>query len=326
MFKQDWEKTDQQFQLLPATLHGIIQLAFPSKKLISVEMISGGCANLNIKIQIDNEPLYILRIYLQEKEAAYREQKLGQLLGATIPLPNIIFIGDYETYRFAIVKFIPGITLRDLLLSTRPYNIKRIMENVGMILAKIHSHHFSAPGLFDKDLNIVPLSSTETYSSFFQNCLMHPTVMEILSKDFISKIKFVFDEYRSFFPNITNNSLVHADYDPANILVIKKQGEWKIAGIMDWEFSFSGSSLWDVANMLRYAHQMPINFQESFLHGLESNGYKLPKSWQTSVHLLNLLSLLDCLERCQPLQQPRQCADICALINYILNNITKSVR
>lgn len=325
MFKQDWEKTDQYFQLSPTTMNGMIQLAFPSKKLISYTIISGGCANLNIKIQIENEPLFILRVYLREKEAAYREQKLGQLLRSIIPLPDIIFISTYEEYRFAILKFIPGITLRDLLLSPKPHNIKEIMEDVGVMLANIHSHHFPAPGLLDKDLNVLPLSSTKTYQLFAQKCLMHPTVMTILSKDFISKIKFVFDKYQSFFPDIMANHLVHADYDPTNILVIKMQEKWKIAGIMDWEFSFSGSPLWDVANMLRYAHQMPIIFKESFLYGLESKGHNLPKGWQTSVHLLNLLSLLDCLERCQPQQQPHQCKDICTLIDYILNNITKSV-
>lgn len=321
MFKKDWGKTDQQFQLVPTIINGMIQLAFPSKKLISAKVISGGCANLNIKIQIENEPFFILRIYLREKDASYREQKLGHLLSSIIPLPDLIFIGDYETYRFAIIKFIPGITLRDLLLSSKSYNIEKIMKEVGVILAKIHNYHFPAPGLLDNDLNILPLSSSENYKIFAQNCLTHPTIMKILDEDLIIKMKFVFDEYQSFFPSSTDSYLVHADYDPANILVTKEQGEWKITGIMDWEFSFSGSPLWDVANMLRYAHQMPSIFKESFLQGLESKGKKLPLNWQTTIHLLNLLSLLDCLTRCQSRQQPRQWADISALINYILDNI-----
>lgn len=318
MFKEDWEKTGQQFQLQPAILNDMVQLAFPSKKLLSAETISGGCANLNIKIQIENEQPFILRVYLREKDAAYREQRLGHLLKAIIPLPEILFIGDCGIYRFAIIKFIPGISLRDLLLSHMDFDMKKIMEDVGSMLAKIHSHRFPAPGFFDRNLNIIPSLSPENYKSFAEKCLTHPTVVGKLNDDFVSRIRSTLEKHQSFFPDSLENHLVHADYDPANILVAKKQGNWEITGILDWEFSFSGSPLWDVANMLRYAHQMPAVFKDSFLQGLEHSGVKLPIGWQISIHLLNLLSLLDCLRRCQPLQQPRQCADICALIEYIL--------
>jgi Ser/Thr protein kinase RdoA (MazF antagonist) len=62
---------------------------------------------------------------------------------------------------------------------------------------------------------------------------------------------------------------VHGDFDPANILVDKVNDAWSVTGILEWEFAFSGSYLWDVANMLRYAHKMPLEFQNSFIDALE---------------------------------------------------------
>jgi aminoglycoside phosphotransferase (APT) family kinase protein len=112
--------------------------------------------------------------------------------------------------------------------------------------------------------------------------------------------------------------LVHGDFDPANVLVEEFHGTWKISSILDWEFAFSGSSLWDVANMLRYAHLMPSTFQDAFITGLTNGGTALPDHWQKTSYLLNLLSLLDLLKREDAIHQPRKCADIRELINYML--------
>lgn len=77
MFKSNWEKTSVTHQLPDGQLEKMIRLAYPHQKLISCELIAGGCANLNYKIQLEHEkhPL-ILRVYLRDKDAAYREQKL----------------------------------------------------------------------------------------------------------------------------------------------------------------------------------------------------------------------------------------------------------
>ena len=121
----------------------------------------------------------------------------------------------------------------------------------------------------------------------------------------------------------TSSHLVHGDFDPANILVNQIKGVWEISGILDWEFSFSGSVLWDVANMLRYAHKMPPEFQTSFLKGLKSRDLILPENWLINVYLLNLISLIDCLKRSNPEIHPARCADIYDLINFILSALNK---
>ncbi|WP_035545852.1 hypothetical protein [Holospora elegans] len=66
----------------------MVVLAYLDKKLTSSELVSGGCVNLNIKIQLENQnhPL-ILRIYLRDKDAADREQKLSALIKETAPTP-----------------------------------------------------------------------------------------------------------------------------------------------------------------------------------------------------------------------------------------------
>ncbi len=84
MFKNSWEKVSVTYQLPDSMVERMINLAYPDKKLTAFELIAGGCANLNYKIQLENvnQPL-ILRLYLRSKAAAYQEQKL-----ATFKLPD----------------------------------------------------------------------------------------------------------------------------------------------------------------------------------------------------------------------------------------------
>lgn len=321
MFKVDWEKTSITYQLPEGTIEKMVSVAYPDKQLTSFELIAGGCANLNYKIQLRHEdhPL-ILRVYLRDKDAADREQKLAALIKETVPAPLTHYIGELEGHHFAITEFIPGISLRDLLLKCAPHDLSAPMSEVGMILSKITAHEFPKAGFLNKELEVVPYESSDVIK-FAQDCLNDKTVLSVLSPEVVAEIKKAIDQHASLFPNSDEKHLVHGDFDPANILVDKINGSWVVTGILDWEFAFSGSYLWDVANMLRYAHKMPPEFQNSFIEALQKNGIKLPAHWCTTIHLLNLSSLLDLLKRSDPKDHPHRCADIRELINHILSKL-----
>jgi len=321
MFKADWEKTSITYQLPEGMVEKMVSLAYPDKKLTSSELIAGGCANLNIKILLEDEKRsLILRVYLRDKEAAYREQKLAALLKETVPVPLTHYVGELEGYHFAITEFMPGISLRDLLLGDVPHDLSAIMHEVGLILSKITAHEFPKAGFFDKELEVV-LSESSDVIKFAQGCLNDKTLLSALDPSVIAEIKKAIEQHASSVPTSDEKHLVHGDFDPANILVDKINGSWVVTGILDWEFAFSGSCLWDVANMLRYAHKMPREFQNSFIEALQKNGIKLPAHWCTTIHLLNLSSLLDLLKRSDPQRHPHRCADIRELIDNILGEL-----
>lgn len=321
MFKADWEKTSATYKLPGGMVEKMVCLAYPDKKLSSHQLIAGGCANLNFKIQLENEkhPL-VLRVYLRDKDAAYREQKLAALLKETVPIPLTHYIGELEGYHFAITEFIYGFPLRDLLLGDTSYDLSAIMYEIGTILSKITVHEFSRAGFLNKELDVIPYESSDVLK-FAQDCLAHRAVLSVLTPEVISEIRKVMGQYAGLFPGGNESHLVHGDFDPANILVDKINGSWIVTGILDWEFAFSGSYLWDVANMLRYAHKMPPEFQNAFIEALGKSGIKLQTTWQTTIHLLNLSSLLDCLKRSDLQNHPNRCADILELITHILSEL-----
>lgn len=323
MFKNNWEKTEVNYQVDEQTIKRMIHNVYPDEVISSHAIISGGCANFNIKFTlIDHKPL-LLRIYIRDKDAAYKEQKIADLIGQSVPVPKVYFIGDVDVYRYAITEYMDGITLRDFLLEHPDHqDMSAIMYECGKMLTSIARYTFDKPGFFDNNLH-VKSSAPDNPIAFIEECLQHQIVIEQLGQKTIDDIHKLVKKYAANFPDAQEAHLVHNDYDPANILMHQQNGQWKISAVLDFEFAFSGSWLWDVSNMLRYAHKMPVEFKSSFLKGITDSGFIMPYQWNTTINLLNLTSLLDCLSRCSVEEKPNQSKDICELIDHILKELIK---
>jgi Ser/Thr protein kinase RdoA (MazF antagonist) len=317
MFKLDWERagaSDQARQVPFGLPRQMIAMAYPDKSLASIELMNGGCANLNYKIQLKHENWYmILRIYLRNKEAVFHEQNMAMILKEYLPIPRVDYVGVLDDYRFAVIEFMPGISLRDRLLSERSYDLCAMMKSVAELFLKITKHKF--PEIQPESFDLI---------QFTKSCLQDKTVAAMLDPPSISAIEKALVQHADLIPSNDENCLVHGDFDPSNILVDNVNGSWVISGILDWEFSFSGSYLWDLASMLRYAHELPrflADYQDGFISGLIDGGMTLPYNWQSSVYLLNLVSLLDLMRRSDPKTQSNRSADILRLIHYFLSQL-----
>ena len=321
-FKANWEKAHTQHDLADPTIKKMLKIAYPNKEVKHYEIIAGGCANINIRADLAglDSPI-IIRVYLRDPKAAYREQKIGQILSGKVPVPQIDKIAEVSGYTFAVAQFIGGTTLRDLLLHDKQLDVKKIMFKVGNTLANISATKFNISGFFNEKLEIDEPIHQAGFIKFCQDALNNKNVKAVLSTQKRKRIYDLIQTNGQLFPDGHENNLVHADFDPANILVQKINDRVEISGILDWEFSFAGSTLCDVANMLRYAHHMPQSYEESFVKGLHSAGYNLPDNWRSKIAMLNLLSLLDCLQRSDPNNRPKQIADIQQLIEHILNSL-----
>ena len=87
-FKSKWEKATQYNPLPSSDILAMLAQAFSNSKIASHEVIPGGCANVNVKVfLVGNLEPFILRIYLRDKDAAFREDALAKLLTPNIPVP-----------------------------------------------------------------------------------------------------------------------------------------------------------------------------------------------------------------------------------------------
>ncbi len=318
-FKADWEPT--QLPHLPQELiEGMLAMAFPHVSGVTLQPLSGGCANLNMRVELKGyNPPVVLRIYLRDPEAGHREAMLSALLKRKVPVPEVLFVGDWSGYQFAILQWVEGISLRDLLLGNQRYDMQDVMHQVGRIHASITSFSFPKSGVFDERLQVI--DHRYTLDAFVDQCLQSEAVTTSLLPQQIHSIKNAFDGFQQYLPDSHHSRLVHGDFDPANILVKEVEGRWAISSILDWEFAFSGSPLWDVANMLRYAHTVDPLFKKSFLEGILQGGVVLPEGWRVTTLLLNIGALLDCLQRWDPQGAPRRVLGIQQLISHILREL-----
>lgn len=323
-FKTNWEKTDQYVGIAPQTIAAMVHKAYPQETLLAHDVISGGCANLNIKVMLESGP-YILRVYLRDQEAAYREAHIASFMKYNIPIPETLFIGEQIendiSYRFAMTQFKDGIPLRDLLLNYPEDAWREVMVEAGEMLLEFRAISFPDAGFINRNLDVSSPFKPDDLLNFVEGCLSNLQVQKALGESMIHQLKALFHAQRAYLPDESDPHLVHGDFDPANILVHQVDGKWKISAILDWEFAFAGSWLWDVANMLRYAHKMPASYEDSFLEGLEKGGYDLPQNWRITIALMNISSLLDSLARHPIHERPILRQDICELIKHMVERI-----
>ncbi len=300
-------------------IYAMLQQAYPNKKVAWYESISSGCANINIKVVFkEHNDTILLRVYLREPESSYREQKISSLVKDKLQVPSIDYIGIVEGYTFACCKYISGITLRELLLSNANLDINKLMHKVGTLQATIASFSFPQAGFFNRDLAVVDPFANNELLLFKDKVLDYLRISNKLTELQLQKLHEYFTKYQDLLPSEKPANLVHGDFGPENILVSTDNNKIEISGIIDWEFSFAGSILHDMANMLRYAANMPQEFQTGFLEGTREFGVILDDNWQIKIDLLNMISMLDCLQRTDSQKQPNRYRDIIKLVDLTL--------
>jgi fructokinase len=94
--------------------------------------------------------------------------------------------------------------------------------------------------------------------------------------------------------------LVHADFNGKNLLLTASDEGLEVSAVLDWEFGFAGSPLFDVGNLLRFADALPDGFEASFVAAYEAGGGRLVGDWRTHARLLDVFALVDLLERGAP--------------------------
>ena len=93
------------------------------------------------------------------------------------------------------------------------------------------------------------------------------------------------------------SSLVHGDFNGANILVRSLGGTWGAAAVLDWEYAFSGSHLFDIGNFLRYERAEHPLVEPHFSLGFTRAGGRLRENWRNISRAVDLTALCEMLTR-----------------------------
>ncbi|MEN8237199.1 MAG: phosphotransferase, partial [Pseudomonadota bacterium] len=160
--------------------------------------------------------------------------------------------------------------------------------------------------------NTGPFTDAQKFSAYIAAQLHNAVITEPLGDQLVHQLMDIAGSSHEILSELASHrNLTHADYDPANILVCKDGEEWKISGILDWEFALSSTYYMDIGLMLRYAHRLPKCFQDSFVRGIqEGNPQLLSSDWEVRAKLIDLVCLLSLCAANPPDKRPQMYGDI----------------
>ncbi|MET8750850.1 phosphotransferase [Streptomyces sp. NPDC004667] len=298
----------------PATHAWLTGHALPGALVHGVDPLPGGFTNdmTLLTAQPPGAPAaerYVLRRYrpsgsrVPRNTCAVELAVLGRAAARTVPVTTVVAADPYgrATGRPTLLyRFVHGTPLSQVLADGPASGEARDLGRaVGAVLARIGRVRLPRPGVFD-DSSLVPAPNGGAplgdLPGFVDRCLSTAPADGPLSGTDAAVLSAL---ARSGPPALAavagERSLVHCDFNPKNLLVERRAGDWAVAAVLDWELAFSGSPLFDVGNMLRFAHEYPPAFTAGFVKGFRGGSGRLPGDWLRLSRTLDLFALADIL-------------------------------
>lgn len=296
-------------------LNELIKPFVENAVVLSHQTLSSGLANTNICLNLEgHKGPYLVRFYTRDSSALEREVALYELLKHKIPVPKILYKGSSSFGPYALMAWIEGSLLSDVLVKETPTFLREVAKDVGRILGLISSYSYRTAGFFDNDLKVKDGGLPDALEYIKEN-LLFGHAGKHLGSDFANELwQFVLKHKHLYNREQDGICLCHGDFSPDNLIV--HFHEPKIIGVLDWEFSFAGSYLFDIAQFLRGGH--PHYIEESFISAYEVESRRtFSANWRHIAKMLDLVNFCGLLDHPEP--RPRMVHD---LKNLIVDTMT----
>jgi len=317
--KYEWEKRTPVLSLTAAQISTLIEPYFGANNLKDFKLINTGLANTNIQIILnDADEQFLLRIYTRDHHALAQEKALSEKYGKRIAMPHFLYVNENpDRYSYGLQKWIPGIPFYQAIEQADAIGEEILAKNLALALSSISQHRMPTAGFFDSHLQVLPFEQDgdlHPFISYVQDCLFKGNAGKWLGGGLSEMVWGYLQQNQEFFPSQEPATLVHGDFNPDNILV--DEHTYQITGILDWEYAFAGSPLFDLGTLLRW--QWPAGFEENFINSYQAmTDITLPVHWRKMLKLqdlTNLIGLLNTSRECLNLNR-----DVKTLIQNTLN-------
>ncbi len=302
--KELWERQAAYLELDHPTLTELVQPAFAGAEVVAAAIMTGGFSNTLYKVQLAGQarPI-VVRLYTRDATSCQKDIDLFGLLQGLVPIPELLFTDPQGTIAgvpYAITSYAAGTTLADVLARGTHEEIGGATFAAGRVLAQLGTVTFGSSGFFGPGLVVAQEMTTDRdmFRGFIGNCLFAGGAGERLGPEVTEQLwEFVTNHAGLLDVLAHETALVHSDFNGPNIMVEQRAGQWAVTAVLDWEFAFAGTQLFDIGNMLRNEHRLPPVFAEQCMAGFVAEGRSLSPDWRRQAKLLDLLSLVDFLTR-----------------------------
>ncbi|MBV8375835.1 MAG: phosphotransferase [Verrucomicrobia bacterium] len=279
-------------------IRGLVSSHLGGSEIESISVLTGGFVNSNYRLLLRDQRSLVLRIAARPSDLKKELTVLKRVRDA-VPVPAVVAEDFSGPCPFALLEFIEGRLLSESLHSLDGAHLTSVAFDAGICLQAIHSFNLGKAGFFDENFIFNPSMENlgggyyEYICSSFASGRVRRRLGETLAASALEYVQASRDAYWSI-PNATR--LIHCDYNLKNILVRKAGTTWKVAGVLDWEFTMAGSPLVDIGNFLRFEDELPAGFGESFMEGYLSDSPDLPDNWREIARLLDLAAMVNFLD------------------------------
>lgn len=288
-------------RLEPAISRWIETVALPGRRIVAARPLTGGYSNENVRILVDGDESYVLRRYRRVNACAV-ETALAGRVGGVVPVPAVVAAdpdGGRAGEPVLLMTFMPGRPMSEVLPGLSADETAELGRSTGAALAAIGTVSFGSPGFFSGgDLRPGPPGAepTEGLPQFVERCLEEGNAEGHLTPGEQRALIRYAETAAPLLAGLRGaRQLVHSDFNPKNLLAAPRDGGWRVTAVLDWEFAFSSSPLFDVGNLLR--QERPPGFADAFRHGFTESGGSLPPDWRRLSQALDLYALADFLTR-----------------------------
>lgn len=276
----------------------LIRPLFRSARVRTMELLGGGLGNSNYLVHLDDEAADPLVIRLHARGATCREFEVNLLrrLQGRVPVPRVLASGDDAlegTQSYLVLERCPGKTLNAWLVGDEDIDVPTMGRAVGRVLAAVGEISFDKPGLLAPDLKVKgPIFGGEhPYFDFIADCLFMGKAGRALGASLRERLWLFVSEHAEHIKSLgTERTLAHADFDGTNIILDRRDGEFVVTGVIDWEYAMSGPRAIDLSSILRYPENLPAGFEEALLDGFRAAGGTLSEPWNILARFVDMLA------------------------------------
>jgi Ser/Thr protein kinase RdoA (MazF antagonist) len=260
--------------------------------------LGGGYRNANFRLGAGGETL-VLRFY-RDPAAARREAALHRLVRDDVPVAEILNTGvvtHTSVLPFALLRYVPGVLLETIVGGGEAEAVGQAGSVVAEVMSAIHGHDLPGSGYLADDLTPLgaPTAEANGIISTVRGRLLDARSRRPLGAEAAGQIVDILERNRNLLDAVgPETSLVHCDFNPKNIIMRRIRGRWTVAAVLDWEFAFAGSPLWDAANMLRFSDGYHPAFVEAFSTTFERSR-QLPADWRAVGRMMDTVNLAELL-------------------------------
>ena len=282
----------------------LLVAAFPTRRVATTELLSGGFINTNLKVTFDtSEAPVVLRLYKGDRSVCQKEIEVLRLVHPLVPVPEVLYAepnGIDGSGPFSVLEFVEGYKFQELKRTKNSVAIREAAASVGETLATIGKYTFEKPGRLTATANELRVGDPYVEGEnpiprILDQFLESSSLQSRLNSSLMARLHEFVWHWAPDLPSLEQRQLVHSDFGNRNILLRQDNERCKVAGVLDWEFAFSGSPLLDVGHFLRYEREEEPIREPWFSRAFVEHGGWLVDDWGRIVRVIDLTGLVDCL-------------------------------